>query len=308
MAPSSDIVVVGHFSVDTIVLPSLAEVFVGLGGSVAYSSFAARLLGSKVGAVSKVGSDFLQEYENRLKLSGIDLCAVTRAPESKTTQFELVYSKDLSQRSLTLKSQAPPLTIEDLPADLKAEIIHVAPIAREVTPEVVEQLRGCCKVLCVDPQGMLRHFDADGKVSNNQPVSRELLGLMDIYKSSLNEILATTGKSDLKQAIKAVHDFGVETVIVTFGAKGAILSTNQGAAYNLPTFPCRGYVDPTGAGDVFMGAFLSEHLRKKELLWCGCVGSAAASLVVESVGATGFGSKAEVYRRAGVLYEKEIKQ
>ena len=67
-------------------------------------------------------------------------------------------------------------------------------------------------------------------------------------------------------------------------------------------------VDPTGAGDVFIGAFLTEYISQKDSLWCACVGSAAASLVVEGVGPTFFGEKEEVYRRASLIYEKEIKQ
>jgi sugar/nucleoside kinase (ribokinase family) len=67
-------------------------------------------------------------------------------------------------------------------------------------------------------------------------------------------------------------------------------------------------VDPTGAGDVFIGAFLIEYTRAKETVWCACVGSAAASMVVESLGATSIGQKDEIYRRAEALYEKGIKQ
>jgi hypothetical protein len=43
-------------------------------------------------------------------------------------------------------------------------------------------------------------------------------------------------------------------------------------------------------------------------LWCACVGSAAASLVVEAAGPTFLGDKIEINRRARILYEKEIKR
>jgi sugar/nucleoside kinase (ribokinase family) len=104
-----------------------------------------------------------------------------------------------------------------------------------------------------------------------------------------------------------MHDFGVETVIVTMGAKGSILSVG-GAQYNIAACPSQVLVDPTGAGDVFMGGFLTEYLGQKESIWCACVGSAAASVVVEGLGPTYFGTKDEIYARAKVLYEKELKQ
>ena len=91
------------------------------------------------------------------------------------------------------------------------------------------------------------------------------------------------------------------------GAKGSVLSV-EGAQYNIGACPSEVLVDPTGAGDVFIGGFLTEYIRGKESLWCAAVGSAAASLVVESIGPTYFGKKEEIYRRANVLYEKELKQ
>ncbi|MBS7621875.1 hypothetical protein KEJ32_07180, partial [Candidatus Bathyarchaeota archaeon] len=126
-------------------------------------------------------------------------------------------------------------------------------------------------------------------------------------KSSQDEIEAATGMADLQSAIKVVHDFGVEIVIVTMGMKGAVLSIG-GAVYEIPACTPNKLVDPTGAGDAFIGGFLAEYVRGKEALWCACVGSAAASTVVEGVGPTFLGDKNEIYRRASVLYEKGIKR
>ena len=82
----------------------------------------------------------------------------------------------------------------------------------------------------------------------------------------------------------------------------------EGAQFNIAACPSQVLVDPTGAGDVFIGGFLTEYLRQKESIWCACVGSAAASFVVEGIGPTYFGKKEEIYQRAKVLYEKELKQ
>jgi sugar/nucleoside kinase (ribokinase family) len=161
--------------------------------------------------------------------------------------------------------------------------------------------------LSLDPQGLLRSFDETGNVTSRSPVDKRLLSLINIYKSSFDEISALTGHSDLNSAIKAIHDFGVETVIVTLGVKGAALSVEK-TLYSIPACSSRIFVDPTGAGDVFIGGFLTEYVRQKDSLWCACVGSAAASLVVEGIGPTFFGEKEEIYRRARSIYEKEIKQ
>jgi sugar/nucleoside kinase (ribokinase family) len=307
LVQDSDLAVVGHFSIDTIRLPNRTSPIVILGGSVAYVSLATRRLEGSVAVISKVGGDFPDAYIWWLGQEGVDLSGVVKLANEQTTRFELEYSKDLMNRTLRLKSKAPPIDVDDLPRPLKVKTIHVAPIAGEISFEVVENLKGCAEVLCLDPQGLLRSFDAAGNVAARFPVDKKLLSLVNIYKSSQDEIIALTGCSDLDSAIRAVHGFGVEIVLVTLGVDGAVLSVEQ-TAYRVPACSSSTVVDPTGAGDVFIGAFLTEYNRQKDSLWCACVGSAAASLVIEGIGPTFFGEKEEIYRRAWYIYEKGIKQ
>jgi len=302
-----DVAVIGHFSIDTIILPSRTVPFVVLGGATTYTSFAAKRLEATASVISKVGGNFPEAYLWWLRQEGIDISGVTKLADDQTTSFELSYNADLSDRVLKLKSKGSPIGLADVPADLQAKAIHIAPIANEVSFEVVEHLKDCADILSLDPQGLLRSFDEAGNVTENTSVDARIFSLINIYKSSQNEIYKLTGESELKPAIKAIHDVGVETVIVTMGAKGSVLSV-EGAQYDIAACPSQVIVDPTGAGDVFIGGFLTEYLRQKESTWCACVGSAAASLVVEGLGPTYFGKKEEIYRRAKTLYEKELKQ
>jgi sugar/nucleoside kinase (ribokinase family) len=308
MATSNpDVAVVGHFSIDSIILPNRSKPFVVMGGAVAYVSLITKRLDATVSVVSKVGEDFPEAYLWWLRDEGIDLSGVIRLAHERTTRFQLEYNADLSSRTLKLQSKASPIAVEDVPSSLCVKAIHVGSIAGEVPYEVVEHLKGCCEVLSLDPQGMTRCFDADGNVICSVQMDKRLLSFINVYKSSLEEISVLTGHSDLDSAIKAVHDTGPETVIVTMGAKGAVLSV-QGTRYNIPAYASEKVVDPTGAGDVFMGGFLTEYIRQKDSLWCACVGSAAASMVVEGIGPTCLGEKDEIYRRATSIYEKENKQ
>jgi sugar/nucleoside kinase (ribokinase family) len=304
---NADVTVVGHFSIDSIILPSRTVPFVVLGGAVTYTSFAAKRLDGTASIISKVGGDFPEAYMWWLSQEGIDVSGVIKVAEEKTTRFELDYSKDLSDRVLKLKGKAPQISVDDLPSDFHSKAIHIAPIDGEISYEVIERLKSCADVLSLDPQGLLRSFDENGNITQNTQVDKRLFSLVNIYKSSQDEIYTLTGCSELKPAIKAVHDLGVETVIVTLGAKGSVLSVG-GAFYEIGVCPSKVFVDPTGAGDVFIGGFLTEYVRtQKESLWCACVGAAAASLVVEGIGPTYFGKKEEIYQRANSMYEKEIK-
>ena len=302
-----DIAVAGHFSIDTINLPSRTAPFVILGGAATYTSFAAKRLDATVSVISRVGENFPRAYLWWLNQEGIDVSSVARFPGEPTTGFELTYDKDLSQRTLKLKSKGLPLTIDDVPKSFHAKAVHLAPIANEITYEVAEQLKMQAEILSLDPQGLIRNFDEAGNVSENAEIDNRIFSLVNIFKSSQNEISVLTGETQLKPAIKAIHDVGVETVIVTLGAKGSVLSV-EGAQYQIEACPSQVLVDPTGAGDVYIGSFLTEYLKQKESLWCAAVGSAAASCVVEGIGSTYFGNKEEIYRRATILHEKKLKQ
>lgn len=302
-----DIVSVGHFSIDSILLPNKNKPFVILGGSVAYVSLAARCLDARVSIVSKVGGDFPNAYLWWLKEEGLDLSGLVKAENAQTTRFELKYSSDLSQRDLQLKSKAPQITVEDLPNSLKAKAIHVAPIAHEISYETLEKLKHCTGIVSLDPQGLVRNFDENGKVSVGTLQDNRILDLVDIYKSSLIEIQAVTGLSDINSAIKAIHSHGAKIVIVTLGAHGAAVSV-ENTIHDVPAYRPEKIVDPTGSGDAFIGSFLAEYVYGEDCSWCAYVGAASASLVIEGIGPTFFGNKEEIYRRARILYEKEIKE
>lgn len=302
-----DIVSVGHLSIDSIFLPDRNVPFVVLGGSAAYVSFAARRLDARVSVVSKVGNDFPEAYRWWLEQEGIDLTGVSKIESAQTTRFELEYNSDLSDRVLRSKSRAPLIAVDDLPSSLRAKAIHIAPIAGEISYEVAEKLRSCAEVLSLDPQGLVRNFGDEGSVALGSLADKRILTLVDIFKSSMREIEAVTGLSDLSSAVKAIHDQGVKIVIVTLGARGVAVSV-ENATHNVPAYKPDKVVDPTGAGDAFIGGFLSEYVQGEDLPWCSCVGTAVASLVVQAVGPTFFGDKTQIYQRARELYEKEIKE
>jgi sugar/nucleoside kinase (ribokinase family) len=302
-----DIAVAGHFSVDTLVLPTRKMPFNVLGGATAYTSFTAKQLDASAKKKKKIGASFPQAYLWWLEQEGIDITTITRDPQQSTTAFELTYTKDLNERTLKLKSKGNPLTPQDIPQDVHAKALHLAPIANEIPLEVAEELKKTADIVSLDPQGLLRSFDKEGNVNTNNLIDNGIFSLVNIYKSSQNELYTLTGESDLKAAIRTLHDVGIETVIITNGAKGAFLSV-EGAQYTITAYPPEVLVDPTGAGDVFIGGFLAEYIRQKESLWCACVGSAAASFVVEGIGPTYMGKKDQIYQRAQTISESGIKQ
>jgi fructokinase len=298
-----DLVTVGHFAIDSILSPKIAVSRHALGGPPTYVSLAARKLGAKVSVISKVGQDFSEDYIEWLNANAIDLCGLQRIKNALTTSFTLKYKNE--ERELQLQNRAPPIVPEDVSDSLQARAIHIAPIAKEISADVVDKLRTSAETLSFDPQGFVRGFDGDGKVFPNRWEDPQFLEKIDLYKSSLNEIRMVTGLTDLKLAMEKVYDYGANAVIVTKGVRGSTL-LHEKRFFKIQACKPRVIRDLTGAGDALIGAFLAEYIRGKDPVWCMCVGSAAASYVVEGIGPALFGEKKDVYQRASEIYEKGL--
>jgi len=298
-----DVVTVGHFSIDQIVAPRLNNKQM-LGGPPTYVSLAAEKLGVQAGVISVVGEDFPADYIKFLQRNNVDLFGVGIVENDVTTSFVLEYYN--GKRILWLENLGPKILLEDLPGDFSAKSIHVAPIAGEVVPEVVGELRERTDVLSLDPQGFLREFSANGRASLKNLLPSSVLEQIDVYKSSSEEIRVVTRLRSLKESMKRIRGFGVKTVIVTMGTGGAAVLFDE-TFCTIPAYTSKTVVDSTGAGDTFAGAFLAEYVKGKDTVWCACVGSAMASLKVETVGPYSLPEKETVYKRARFLLAKCMK-
>ncbi len=300
-----DLCVAGHFAIDMIKLPSIKKPVLTLGGPPTYASVAARKLGANVTVISKIGEDFPQEFLKQLEKQGVDLSFVHVVEKAKTTSFVLEYLNE--DRILKIKALTPKILNKDLPVSLRVKVMHVSPIANEVSPEVFKKLRSLCQILSLDPQGYVRKILKNGTLELKKWKDVEILQQTDIFKSNRKEIQKIVKTKDLRSAMRTLADYGIKIVIVTLGFKGTSLLF-ENSFYHIPPYPPRKFVDPTGAGDVFAGAFLAEYISGKTPVWCACVGNAAASFVVEKVGPKGFGSKKGIYKRATQLYEIVMKE
>ena len=296
-----DLVTVGHFAIDLISSPKITTPKPTLGGPPIYVSVAARKLDAKVSVISKVGEDFSSRHIAWLNANGVDLSGLKRIKGASTTRFILKYTN--WKRQLQLKSRAPPILPEQVPNSLRAKAIHTAPVANEISRNLVDKLRTLTNVLSLDPQGFVREFDTEGNMHLKRWDDQQVLEQIDLYKSSSSEIRMVTGLADLRLAMEKIHGYGAEIVIVTRGMKGSKLLF-EGRLHDIPACKPKIVRDPTGAGDAFIGAFLAEYVRGKDPVWCACIGSASASFVVEGVGPKVFGGKEEIYARATKIYGK----
>lgn len=108
------------------------------------------------------------------------------------------------------------------------------------------------------------------------PLPRELLALADIVIPNEQEV-------ELLGGVRALLDAGVGAVVVTLGARGALLVTSEGEQ-RIDPFVVDA-IDTTAAGDTFCGSFCARLADERPLVDALRWASAAAALSTTRAGA-----------------------
>jgi sugar/nucleoside kinase (ribokinase family) len=129
----------------------------------------------------------------------------------------------------------------------------------------------------------------------------DLLPSVDVFCPNLSEAIGITGESDPLAAAQRLKALGVRrAVVIKLGAKGCLL-LDEG---NHPTY-IAGYdvrvANATGAGDAFIGGFLSAWHRGLDWESAARIGNAVAAAVASAGGADGAPDWEEAATRIGLL-------
>ena len=226
-----DYLAVGHICHD---LTSNGPV---IGGPAAYAGGTAHVLGCRTAIVTS--STLEEEWE-------ADLPGVTihRIPSDQTTVFENVYSSQ--GRSQTVHAVAGNIESKDIPvAWQRASIVHLAPIANEVDPSILDLFSN--SLVGLTPQGWMRRWDEKGRVSAGAWFAAETyLRLAAAVIISEEDLLDDDMLDNYRQWSRLL--------VMTQGEDGCTVFVGQ-EAHHFPT-SSGSEVDTTGAGDIFAAAFL----------------------------------------------------
>jgi len=293
----NELAVVGHITIDRVITVTGSRT--QLGGPPTYVSLVAQRLGTPVRAMTKVGGDMPSAFLDRLMELGIDLRGQIAAGAA-TTRFILDYRG--AERRLSVASVCEEIEPEDVGEP--PEAVLITPIVGEVPPETASALTGS-RLIALDPQGFVRDVSRDGSVRQKRWFNEGLLRRITVYKSSERELALIARDADPWRGLRRIRELGAEVAIATRGGEGALLLTRRGR-YRIPAYEVAEVVDPTGAGDAFIGAFLSEYLRGEDAAWCAAVGASAASCVVETAGASIGVSMRQMMGRAEEIHDAVV--
>jgi ribokinase len=294
------ICVVGSSNIDLISrvprLPKLGETMVGhsfhlgYGGKGANQAVMAAKLGARVTMVTKLGRDVFGEGTlKNYREQGIDTTFVL-FDESTASGVAPIFVDDQAQNFIVI---VPGANNRLSPADVQsaAQAIRTAdPLVGQLEIPIETTLEAFRIARAANVRTILNPAPA-------APLPDELLQLADICVPNETETELLTGLSaqSLSEAEHAAHKLlarGVGMVILTLGERGVLL-VSQDTVEHLSPLKIDA-VDPTGAGDAFIGSlavFLGEGLSLRD---AARRANAIAALSVTKIGTqSSFPNRAE---------------
>ncbi len=274
------VLVVGSTALDSIKTPQ-AENPRLLGGSASHAGVAASFF-TPVHLVGIVGDDFPKRYINLYQRHGIHLEALQIVP-GKTFHWAGEYEVNMNNRR-TLKTELGVFETfsPTLPkAHRESAYVLLANIAPSLQHHVLDQMQRP-KFVIADTMDLWLNIALAELL--------KLLRRIDAFVLNDSEARLLTKDDNLLSAVQKIHRLGPKYVIVKKGEHGSLVSSPRGL-FLAPAFPLQKVVDPTGAGDSFVGGLvgylasrggsIDAHLK------CAVVhGSAVASFCCEGFGLT----------------------
>lgn len=259
------ILVVGSFVMDLIVstkrFPQAGETVIGCGfstapgGKGANQAIQASRLGADVFMVGKVGNDnYGKELLKSAEESGVNIELTTQTSEypSAIGNVQIEVGERSTQNRIVVVPGANMQIVREDVAVLKKMIadFDMVILQNEIPMEIniiiaefAEEF-GVPVMFNPAPSGKIPHelFSRLTYISPNEHEAYDITGI------------ALSDKENILKAIEKISNMGVPGVIITLGKNGAVYSKNQ-EIYFSSCVDCGPCVDPTAAGDSFIGAF-----------------------------------------------------
>src|SRR5216110_1658590 len=239
------VLVVGSTALDSIKTPWRENPRL-LGGSASHAAVAASFF-APVKLVGIVGKDFPGRYLQLYRRHGVDLEGLQVAT-GKTFHWAGEYEVNMNNRR-TLKTELGVFETftPDLPETYRrTPFVLLANIAPALQHHVLDQMRRP-KFVVADTMDLWLNIALDDLL--------RLLPRIDGFVLNDSEARQLTKEDNIIAAAKKIHRLGPKYAIVKKGEHGALLSS-PGGMFISPAFPLNKVVDPTGAGDSFVGGMV----------------------------------------------------
>lgn len=261
-----------------------------LGGSPANVAMNSARLGLKSVMVATVGNDGFGEYIfERLNEVGVNTNHVKKI-KNKSTSVIFVSRTDSTPDFIPFRKADSYIIEDQISRDLlsKTTIFHTTCFALSKKPAQTTILKKAeeafnlgCK-LSIDVNYAKKLWNSQDEALK---VIKSYCKFNPLVKISEDDMLRLFEKKLSHEDIfNFFHSEGVDTVCLTLGSKGVILSEKGKKAIQLPAIKIDVVQDATGAGDAFWSGFLFAYIKNKPIEKCLEVALQLAALKLQNVG------------------------
>lgn len=283
----ADVTVVGSVNVDVVIrvprIPTPGETVLGSGlrrlpgGKGANQALAAARAGARTRFIAAVGEDGGADLAlSALRAEGLDLDAVIAVPGTPTG-LASIYVDDAAENSIVVVAGAnghlDAAAVRTVAGRIEGTLVLQGEIPRSGVEAAVRAapsrvVLNLAPVIGLDPEVVRA---ADPLVVNEHEAEAALAGF------------GRTCDGDERATAAALLDAGVTSVVITLGARGALVA-DGGGLLQVPS-PRVEAVDSTGAGDAFVGALAARLSRGEPLPGAAAYACRFAAAAVRGEGA-----------------------
>ncbi|MBU1662439.1 MAG: carbohydrate kinase family protein [Chloroflexi bacterium] len=290
MASDFDVVVLGAAAVDLVArvdrLPDVDEIVFAreyarhAGGSGANIAVGLAKLGRAVSFLGKVGADESGKWLlKNLGDAGVDTQAMLTVAVGKSASCFIALDAHGNRVIFALGGSALIESVDEL--DLSrvtgSRALCIGDAFVSVATAAAEVARRSGTTVFFVPGGLM--------VTNGLKELSPILQNTSVLVVSRNEANTLAGDCSPGEAARFLRETGPEIVIVTLGAEGAVLASEDSLEI-IPAFDAA-VVDTTGAGDAFAAGLMHAFLDRRTWRDAVATGCAMAAVKIGHVGATG---------------------
>lgn len=318
MDKTLDVVCVGAAIVDVPLQPvsrnifdsesyPLEQISMTIGGDAINESTIISRLGSKVGLLSLVGNDAVGDYIVRhCDAEGIDHTGVRRVDGIDTSINVALVTADGERTFVTNRNGSLwKLCGDDIDLSLvpRGRILSMASFfnsPRLDNDAIVKIFKTAKKA------GMLIVADMiKPRLGETFDDIAEALSYVDYFFPNNDEASAMTGEKTVEGVADKILSYGVKHVVIKIGKQGAFIKGVGCDAMVVPAMQGVTAVDTTGAGDNFASGFITGLLEGKGPRECCEYGNVAASIAIQSIGATTGITSRELFNERLAEYRRQ---
>jgi sugar/nucleoside kinase (ribokinase family) len=290
------VLIVGTTALDSIKTPK-AENPRLLGGSASHAAVAASFF-SPVKLVGGVGEDFPKKYIELYRRHKIDLEGLQILP-GKTFHWSGEYELNMNnRRTLATELGVIETYSPTLPKSYQTTpFVLLGNIAPALQHRVLDQMQRA-KFVVADSMDLWLNIAL--------PDLLKLLKRIDGFVLNDSEAHQLTKEDNVFTALKKIHALGPKYVIIKKGSHGSILSGPKGF-FICPAYPLSKVVDPTGAGDSFVGGMMGYLATAKGSVDSNIRRAVVYGSVTASFCCEGFGLNATTKTKRADI-EKRVKE